>query len=302
MVDITEKSTSLRYAKAQAIVKVSKAETIKSVIDKTVPKGDILEFAKVAGLFAVKKTSEIIPDCHPLPIEYTGISYKIEGLEIKIFVEVKTIYRTGVEVEAMHGASVVALTMYDMLKPIDKGVEIQNIKLVEKTGGKSDFQASTQMFRAALILYSNGIASGKKDDKISNDLATILHKQNIVLDKTWVVEENIDMLFDLLASENAKTYKLIIIAGGTGISPKDQVPKALQQKFDIPANSLMEAARIYGLERDFKAMLSEGVAGLMGDQFVINIPGSTNGALQTINPVAKGIRKILENNHYISSL
>ena len=79
-----------------------------------------------------------MPDCHPLPIEYTDISYSIKGLQITVLITVKTIYKTGVEVEAMHGASIVALNMYDMLKPIDKGIEIQNIKLLKKTGGKSD--------------------------------------------------------------------------------------------------------------------------------------------------------------------
>ena len=75
------------------------------------------------GLLGVKKTPELLPDCHPIPIEATSIHYEIKGLEIFITVEVKTIYKTGVEVEAMHGASVVALNMYDMLKPIDKGIE-----------------------------------------------------------------------------------------------------------------------------------------------------------------------------------
>ena len=91
-----------------------------------------------AGLLGVKNTPLLLPDCHPLPIEYTGIEYDIAGLEIKIRITVKTNYKTGVEVEAMHGASVVALNMYDMLKPIDKGVEIHTIKLLKKTGGKSD--------------------------------------------------------------------------------------------------------------------------------------------------------------------
>ena len=84
-----------------------------------------------AGLLAVKKTSDVIPDCHPLPIEFASIQHQIDGLSIVITVEVHTIYKTGVEVEAMHGASITALTMYDMLKPLDKGVEIeyQAIKL-----------------------------------------------------------------------------------------------------------------------------------------------------------------------------
>src|SRR3954468_1640935 len=124
MVDITHKVKSLRIAIATAVVNVSKEQTIEAVQNKKVPKGDVFEFARAAGLLAVKKTSDVIPDCHPLPVEYTSITYSIEELTIKIFVEVHTIYKTGVEVEAMHGASVTALTMYDMLKPIDKQVEI----------------------------------------------------------------------------------------------------------------------------------------------------------------------------------
>lgn len=132
MVDITFKFNTHRTAIAQAIVKVSKNETIEALVHKTVPKGDVFEMAKTAGLFAVKRTSDMIPDCHPLPIEYTAVRYHIDGLEIKIEIEVQTVYKTGVEVEAMHGASVIALTMYDMLKPIDKGIEIHSIKLLEK--------------------------------------------------------------------------------------------------------------------------------------------------------------------------
>ena len=124
MVDITSKLSTLRTAKAQAILKVSKKETIAAIVNKTVPKGDVFEMAKTAGLFAVKRTSDIIPDCHPIPVEFTAVRYAINELEITIEMEVHTIYKTGVEVEAMHGASVVALTMYDMLKPIDKGIEI----------------------------------------------------------------------------------------------------------------------------------------------------------------------------------
>src|SRR3954471_19701778 len=132
MVDITHKVSSLRKAIATAIVKVSKQETIDAIQNKSVPKGDVFEFSRAAGLLAVKKTSDVIPDCHPLPVEYTGISFNVEGLNIIIRVEVHTIYRTGVEVEAMHGAAITALTIYDMLKPIDSHIEISIIKLEKK--------------------------------------------------------------------------------------------------------------------------------------------------------------------------
>ncbi len=138
MVDITQKKATLRTAIAQAIVQVSSKDTIEAIKNNTVPKGDVFAMSKAAGLLGVKKTADLLPDCHPLPIEFTDISYSISGLQITVLITVKTVYKTGVEVEAMHGASIVALNMYDMLKPIDKGIEIQNIKLLKKTGGKSD--------------------------------------------------------------------------------------------------------------------------------------------------------------------
>ena len=165
MVDITHKNNSLRIAIAKAVVAVSKPETILALENKTVPKGDVFEMAKTAGLYAAKRTSDMIPDCHPLPIEYTKISYEISGLEVSIFVEIKTIYKTGVEVEAMHAASVVALTFYDMLKPIDKEIEIKNIKLLEKKGGKSDKKDHfDNPVKTAVLVCSDSISKGKKED------------------------------------------------------------------------------------------------------------------------------------------
>src|SRR3954464_15986820 len=165
MVDITHKVTSLRKAVATAIVKVSKQETIDAIQNRQVPKGDVFEFSRAAGLLAVKKTSDVIPDCHPLPVEYNSIKHHIEGLTVMISVEVHAIYRTGVEVEAMHGAAITALTMYDMLKPIDKEIEITTIKLAQKKGGKSDYSDhTTEALRCAVIVCSDSVAAGTKQD------------------------------------------------------------------------------------------------------------------------------------------
>ena len=138
MVDITQKKNTHRTAIAQALVKVGSKETITAIQNGTVPKGNVFEMSRAAGFLGVKKTPDLLPDCHPLPIEHTKIDYTIDGLTIEIQVLVKTYYKTGVEVEAMHGASVVALNLYDMLKPIDKNIEISTIRLLKKTGGKSD--------------------------------------------------------------------------------------------------------------------------------------------------------------------
>jgi cyclic pyranopterin phosphate synthase len=140
-----------------------------------VPKGDVLESARVAALFGVKKTHELIPDCHPLPIEHAECTFAVGEMDIVVTMRVRTIYRTGVEVEAMHGASVAALTIYDMLKPIDKGVMITGIKLLEKKGGKSDWKDRFEApVRAAVLVISDGVASGKKEDKAGASIAARL--------------------------------------------------------------------------------------------------------------------------------
>ena len=138
MVDITQKNVTLRIATAEATVMLSTQDTVEAIKADQVPKGNVFEMSKAAGLLGVKKTPDLLPDCHPIPIEGTQIEYDLQGLEIRIRVTVKTNYKTGVEVEAMHAASVVALNLYDMLKPLDKGIEIQRIRLLEKRGGKSD--------------------------------------------------------------------------------------------------------------------------------------------------------------------
>src|SRR6266498_4572716 len=160
MNNITHKVSSLRKAIATAIVKVSKQETIDAIKNKQVPKGDVFEFSRAAGLLAIKKTSDTIPDCHPLPVEFAAITHSIDDLQININVEVHAIYRTGVEVEAMHGAAITALTIYDMLKPLDKSVEISTIRLESKKGGKTDFKNEvTDSLRCAVIVCSDGISA-----------------------------------------------------------------------------------------------------------------------------------------------
>ncbi|NQZ42774.1 MAG: cyclic pyranopterin monophosphate synthase MoaC [Flavobacteriaceae bacterium] len=138
MVDITAKQNTHRMAIAEAIVRVGSIDTITAIEAGEVPKGDVFSMSRAAGFLGIKKTPELLPDCHPLPIEFAKIDYAISDLAITVTVTVKTFYKTGVEVEAMHGASVVALNMYDMLKPIDKRITIESIRLVKKTGGKSD--------------------------------------------------------------------------------------------------------------------------------------------------------------------
>lgn len=284
MVEITHKNTSLRTAIAQAIVKVSKQETIDAIKNDKVPKGNVFEMAKTAGLFAVKKTSDMIPDCHPLPVEYTGVEYEIDGLEIKIRIEVRTIYRTGVEVEAMHGASVIALTMYDMLKPIDKGIEIQNVKLISKKGGKSDFKDKFRTdLTAAVFVCSDTISAGQKEDKAGLAIIAKLKECSVSIREYTVVPDEVEDIQNGALKHVELGTDLIIFTGGTGLSKRDVTPEALAPLIDRNIPGIVEAARSYGQERTPYSMLSRSVAGTRGESLILALPGSTKGASESMD-------------------
>lgn len=284
MVNITHKSSTLRKAVAIAMVKVSSQDTIDAIIEKKVPKGDVFEFSRVAGLFAVKKTSDVIPDCHPLPIEYTSISHVIEGLHIVIRVEVHTIYKTGVEVEAMHGASVTALTIYDMLKPIDKGIEIQNIRLEHKSGGKSQYFPMVQnTLKCAVIVCSDSISAGYKEDSSGKAIIRKLEEVKQETNYYDIIADDFEKIQRKIIELVEQDFDLVIFTGGTGLSPKDVTPDAITPLLDKEIPGIMENVRKYGQERMPYAMLSRGVAGFSKDTLIITLPGSVKGAEESMD-------------------
>ena len=296
MIQITHKSNSLRKAVAQAVVRVSKESTMEAVIQRTVPKGDVLEFARVAGLFAVKKTSDVIPDCHPLPVEFTQVSYALSGLEILISVEVHTVYKTGVEVEAMHGASVVALTLYDMLKPIDKSIEISSIRLLSKTGGKSDamklsLEKIVRERKAMVLVCSDSVSRGEAQDKAGAEVYARLESLGMQVLSLVVLPDQIIDIQDAI-NKFASQVDLMLFVGGTGLSNRDVTPEAVRPLLTREIDGIMETARRYGQDRMPFAMLSRGVAGMVNDTLVITLPGSTKGAAETMDALFPSVMHV----------
>ncbi len=281
MVDITYKSNTLREATAQAIVKVGNQHTIDLIQNGKIPKGDVFEMSRAAGLLGIKKTADLLPDCHPLPIEYTGIEYQVNGLEIRILMTVKTIYKTGVEVEAMHGASIVALNMYDMLKPVDKNVEISNIKLLKKKGGKSSFKQTGSNLSCMVVVCSDSVSKGEKEDK-SGKLIEMRMKEfgmdvslHIIPDEKEIIKKTVDEL----------KQDVLIFTGGTGVGPRDVTPDTIRPMLDTTLHGVEEEMRRYGQERLPTGMLSRSVAGIRDGKVILALPGSSGGVTDCMNAI-----------------
>ncbi len=293
MRDISDKYHTLRTARARAQV-FMKRETVNQVRENKTLKPDVLPTARAASFLAVKNTWQAIPHCHPLPVEHVQVEFTLGESVIEAEVRVKAVYKTGVEMEALYGASVAALTIYDMLKPQDSGLRIGEITLLEKRGGKDDFGDPGRPVTAAVIVVSDTVATGKKEDRSGKAVTRKLEKSGvrvseykILPDEPEQVRENVKQLADA-------GRDLVVVTGGTGISPRDQTPEALRPLLDREISGIMEAARAYGQQRTPYSMLSRGIAGLTGRTLVLAIPGSPKGAAETMNALFPGILHVFK--------
>ena len=285
MIDISDKIKTLRIAKASALINV-KSETIKEISSGKTPKGDWIEVTQSVASLSAKKTSDLLPFCHNIPVEWVGTEISTGEDWILIEVTVKSIARTGVEMEALFAAAVAALNVYDMLKPIDREITIKEIKLVRKKGGKSDFtERIPEDFTAGVLVVSDSVFKGEKEDKAGKIILKKLKDHGVQKVYYEIVPDDVKKIKDTVLKWCDDEIDLVITTGGTGLSPRDTTPEALEGIMEKDIHGIMEAARVYGLERTPFAMLSRGISGMRGKTLILTLPGSSRGAKESMDAI-----------------
>jgi molybdenum cofactor synthesis domain-containing protein len=215
---------------------------------------------------------------------------------IQITCEVKAIYKTGVEMEALAGASAAALTIYDMLKPIDEELEITSIKLLTKSGGKSDFEIAPRTSpRAAVLIVSDSVSRGESEDASGRLLLDLLAGIGAPAGESAVVPDEPELIAKQIAEwVDERRMNLVVCTGGTGASPRDGTPEAVRPLLDRELPGVEEAIRAYGLRRTPMAMLGRPLAGTRGDALLLCLPGSPRAVADAFAAVFPYVLHVLD--------
>jgi len=290
MFDVGDKPDTLRIATARAIVKVS-AETVSLIMKGKSPKGDIVDAARISATMGAKRTWDLLPYCHPIPIDHVKVDVSIKTESIEVDVQVKTTWKTGVEMESLTGASIAALTIYDMLKPVDETLAIESIKLLSKSGGLKDFyEKYDKPLSAVVIVISDSVSKGERSDK-SGKLAVERLKESgfEVVDYRVIPDDPSQIESSLVRGCDELKADLVLTSGGTGLGPRDTTPESTRKVLENEIIGISEALRMHGQRRTPLSMLSRGAAGVRGKSVVVNLPGSAKAVSESLDALLRCI-------------
>jgi molybdenum cofactor biosynthesis protein MoaC len=306
MADVRRKRVTARRAVAVGELNAG-AEAFAQIIERRLPKGDAMVMAEIAGLQGAKNASQLMPLCHPLPLEYIDVRCEPvnERHAIRVYCEVATFARTGVEMEALAGASAALLTLYDLTKPVQPALSIGGVRLLFKEGGKkglwlhpdgmSDAErehykprglAKLDGVRAAVITLSDRASRGEYADASGPLLVERLRTLGADVHDVELHPDELELLAARLRDLAGSGVRLILCTGGTGLGPRDRTPEALAMVAERRIDGIGELFRSESSQHTPMAWLSRADAVLLGETLVIALPGSAKAVAQGMDILA----------------
>ncbi|HYA83779.1 MAG TPA: bifunctional molybdenum cofactor biosynthesis protein MoaC/MoaB [Candidatus Bathyarchaeia archaeon] len=291
MFDVSDKSETLRTAVAQAIIKVEPT-TVTLIKEGKSPKGSIFDAARLSATMAAKRAWDLLPYCHPIPIDSINADVSLKEQSIEVTVEVKNVAKTGVEMEALTGACIAALTIYDMLKPVDEMLSIESVRVLKKHGGLKTFiERFDRKLKAAVLVTSD--SRGEDKDESGKIVIDRLVKNGFDIVEYKVISDEADVLESQLKTfSDELKVDMVITSGGTGLGPRDITPETTKKVIQKEVSGVSEFLRAYGQKRTPLSMLSRGVAGIRGTTVIINLPGSVKAVSESLDSLFPGIMHI----------
>jgi cyclic pyranopterin phosphate synthase len=284
MRDVSHKPNSLRSARAQATLHCLPA-TIAAVRAGITPKVDPVGVARIAAVQAAKNTSLLVPYCHQVPLDYVGVEIELKEGFIYLSAQVKAVWKTGVEMEALVAVTAAALTLYDMLKPIDETMEMGAVRLLEKSGGESEARKEDYTrYRCGVLVTSDRVSRGERED-----LSGTLAKERLescgvaVVEYKVIPDDEREIQKELLRLCDEARLDVVVTTGGTGLGVRDVTAEVTAKLLDRSLPGVSELLRAHGQERVRYSMLSRGVAGVRGTTLVVNLPGSVNAVRESFD-------------------
>lgn len=294
MIDVGGKAPTRRRAVASGALKMGRA-AYKLVAARRLPKGDALALGEAAGLMGAKKAADLLPLCHPLPLDAVAVRFTLDPRlpGVRVECEARAFAKTGVEMEALAGVNAALLCVWDLVKQVDAALTITDVRLELKEGGKSDFRRGKisatggNLGRAAVIVVSDTRSRGKKKDETGPLLAGGLKSLGFTVARPKLVPDEKTAIAMAVRNAAARGARLVVTTGGTGLSPRDVTPEAVAALCDRAVPGIAEALRASnpGLPA---AALSRSYAGQLGDTLVVALPGSKGGVkdgLRTLSPL-----------------